>query len=284
MVFLPQESPTSVSKKVSEMERITFVYPQKTKPLSVTGNYCALSCAHCKGHYLKNMERLWGPATAGSIKSYLISGGCDLDGAVPLKDHVELLKKLSRDHRLIAHTGLLSREDIDLVSPYLDAASFNMVGDNQTIKEVYNLDRTKQDFHKSYIDLREKISTYPHITIGLHKGEIKGEYDAVDLIAKDPPEAVVFNVFIPTKGTEYAKFKPPSPVNVMDVISYAKERMGNTPICIGCMRPGGVFREKLDELLLKMDIDRIVMPSKSARREAAKMQLEIKERMECCIL
>lgn len=268
------------------MEKITFVYPGRTKPLSITGSSCELSCAHCRGHYLKNMESLWG-SFKGSLekpKSYLISGGCDLKGAVPLKDHVDLLKKLSHDHKLIAHTGLLNAEDIELISPYIEAASFNMIGNDQTISEVYHLDRTKEDFFTSYCDLKQKIWTFPHITIGLHKGEIKGEYNAVDLLVKNPPEAVVFNVFIPTKGTEYEKFLPPSHEDVIDVITYTKDSLKKTQIYIGCMRPGGSYREKLDRLLLTMDIERMVMPSKSAKREAKKMGLKVEEKMECCIL
>lgn len=268
------------------MRKISFVYPTKTKPVSITGNSCALSCAHCKGHYLKHMENYWdnkGMSSDG-IKSYLVSGGCNLEGAVPLGENLDLLKRLSLDHTLIAHTGLLKDNDIELISPYITAASFNFIGDDKTIKEVMGLEKTKEDFIDCLNTLRQNFKTIPHITIGLNKGMITGEYDWVDLLAQNPPEALVLNVLIPTAKTDYERCEPPKVEDVIDVISYAKERLPNTSLYIGCMRPGGAYREKLDRMCVEVGVNRIVMPSKSAKMKAAKMELEIEERMECCIL
>lgn len=268
------------------MKEITFVYPQKTKPISVTGNSCALSCAHCKGHYLEHMEGLWDNKGMDSdgIKSYLVSGGCNPEGAVPLKEHVDLLKRLSADYTLIAHTGLLKSEDIKLISPYISAASFNFIGDDETIKEVMGLEKTKEDFISCLNSLRENLRTIPHITVGLNKGKIAGEYDSIDLLALNPPEALVFNVLIPTAKTDYEKHEPPKVADVIDVISYAKERLPKTSIYIGCMRPGGSYRNQLDEMCLDLGVQRIVMPAKSAKEKAKEMGYEISEKMECCIL
>jgi uncharacterized radical SAM superfamily protein len=268
------------------MKKITFVYPQKTKPLSVTGNSCDLSCAHCKGHYLEHMESLWDNKKMDSdeIKSYLVSGGCNLEGAVPLGDNLDLLKRLSQNYTLIAHTGLLKSKDIELISPYISAASFNFIGDDETIKEVMGLEKTKEDFISSLNNLRGKLKTFPHITVGLNKGMISGEYDAVDLLALNPPEALVFNVLIPTAKTDYEGCEPPKVEDVIEVISYAKERLAKTSIYIGCMRPGGSYRNRLDEMCLDLGVERIVMPAKSAREKAKEMGFEISEKMECCIL
>ena len=268
------------------MNRITFVYPRKTKPLSVTGNSCALSCAHCKGHYLEHMESLWDNKGRDSdgIKSYLVSGGCNLEGAVPLGDNVDLLKRLSIDYTLIAHTGLLKSEDIELISPYISAVSFNFIGDDETIKEVIGLEKTKEDFISCLNSLRQNLKTTPHVTVGLNKGMISGEYDSVDLLALNPPEALVFNVLIPTAKTDYEKCEPPKVEDVIDVISYAKERLAKTSIYIGCMRPGGSYRNKLDEMCLDLGVQRIVMPGKSVKQRAKRRELEIEEMWECCIL
>ena len=263
-----------------------FVYPNHTKAVSITGSSCSLSCSHCKGHYLKHMEDLWGPShgSRGNITSYLISGGCDNEGAVPLAKHLKEIKELSENYKVIAHTGLINKDDIESIFPYLDAASFNMIGDDLTISEIYNLDKSASDFIRCYDNLKKKVKTFPHITIGLHKGDILGEYDAIDLLAKQGCKALVFNVIIPTLGTEFHKVKPPSPDNVIEVTTYARQRMKATKIIIGCMRPGGKYREKLDEMLVEMGIDRIVMPGPSARKKAISDELKIEERWECCIL
>jgi uncharacterized radical SAM superfamily protein len=273
-------------KKASEIVKISFVYPTRTKPLSITGESCSLTCAHCKGHYLKHMDTLWNIEGVDShgFKSCLISGGCDSQGAVPLKDHMDLLKKLSSDYKLIAHTGLINNNDIEQITPYISAASFNFIGDDETIKNVMGLDRTKEDFISSLTNLSKKIKTFPHITLGLNKGSIKGEYESIDLLSINSPEALVFNVLIPTAGTDYANCQPPEIEDVIDVISYAKERMVNTGIYLGCMRPGGSYRSKLDEMCLDLGVDRIVMPGKSAKQKAQENGYEIKEKWECCIL
>jgi uncharacterized radical SAM superfamily protein len=268
------------------MTDITFVYPKKTRPLSITGDFCALSCTHCKGHYLGAMSNIFGinHENQNDFESVLVSGGCDLEGAVPLKDHLDLLKKLSKYHKLIAHTGLLKDEDISLVSPFLTVASFNVVGDDSTIKEVYKLDKSSDDFIESYCALRREVNTFPHITIGLHGGKVKGEYNAIDLLSGLKTQAIVLNVLIPTKGTEYENLDPPSLSDVKDVVSYAKKKMNGKGVYLGCMRPGGLYREKLDAFCIKSEIDRIVMPAKSARVLAKNMDLVINESKECCIL
>jgi uncharacterized radical SAM superfamily protein len=224
------------------------------------------------------------PDKQHDFNSVLISGGCDLTGAVPLKENLEIINKLSRNHRLIAHTGLLEEDDIRLVSPFLTAASFNMVGDNSTIKDIYNLDKTTDDFIESYMAISRKVTTFPHITIGLHGCKIKGEYHAIDLLSELNAQAIVLNVLIPTKNTEFENMDPPSLSDVKEVISYAKEKMNGKGVYLGCMRPGGLYREKLDEFCVKTEIHRIVMPAKSARALAKNMNNEITVSKECCIL
>jgi uncharacterized radical SAM superfamily protein len=232
------------------------------------------------------MDQLWDTKEPGSqgVDSYLVSGGCNTEGAVPLKDHVELLKSLSSEHTLIAHTGLLKGEDIEMISPYISAASFNFIGDDETIKDVMGLDKTKEDFIDSFNSLREKVRTVPHVTIGLNKGELAGEYDSVDLLSLNPPDAVVFNVLIPTKETDYENVEPPKISDVIDVISYAKERLSESELYIGCMRPGGSYRNELDDKCVDLGVDRIVMPAKTAKDKAREMDLAIEEKWECCIL
>jgi len=218
------------------------------------------------------------------VKSYLVSGGCDSEGAVPLNNHLDLLKKLSKRHKVIAHTGLIKKKDVPLISPYIYAASFNMIGDDSTIKEIYNLDKTTKDFIHSYKSIRKEVKTFPHITIGLHHGIVKGEYNAVDMLSNLGTEAIVFNVFIPNQDTEVKDVKPPDLNDVFDIISYTKQKMNGVDIYLGCMRPGGPYREKLDGFCVKEGIDRMVMPSKSARRLAESLGYEIKESEECCII
>jgi uncharacterized radical SAM superfamily protein len=268
------------------MQSIKFVYPRKTLPISVTGDKCELNCPHCKGHYLKHMAKPFSEENKikNDVASYLVSGGCDSEGAVPLKDNLDLLKKLSKKHKVIAHTGLIKGKDVALISPYIYAASFNMIGDESTIKEIYNLNKTTKNFIDSYKALREKVKTFPHITIGLHHGSVKGEYNALDMLSNLGTETIVFNIFIPNQDTELGEVKPPNLNEIQGVISYARKKIDGVKLYLGCMRPGGSYREKLDEFCVKKGIDRIVMPSKSAKRLAVSRGYEITESQECCII
>jgi uncharacterized radical SAM superfamily protein len=218
------------------------------------------------------------------ISSYLVSGGCDAKGVVPLGDNIELLAQLSRKHRVVAHTGLIIPDDAMAIAPYVHSASFNFIGDDATIREVYGLHRTVDDFIESYLGLKKHVKTFPHITIGLHEGKIEGEYNAVDILSRKGCEAIVFNVLIPTKGTIYAKATPPPVNDTVDVIRYAKEHMKHSEIYVGCMRPGGTYRRQFDTACIEAGIHRIVMPHNSARSTALDLGLVISRLEECCVL
>jgi len=269
------------------MGKISFIVPKRTEPVSITGNGCALSCAHCNGHYLEHMSDVFhikGDGEGKGICSYLVSGGCNEEGTVPLADNLSLLRELSNKHRIVAHTGLMGTRDAEAIAPFVDSASFNLIGDDATIRKVYGLQKTVDDFMDSYRSVREHVKTFPHITIGLHGGRIVGEYRAVDMLSEAGCDALVFNVFIPTTGTVFASAKPPPIHEALDVITYAKIQLKDSKIYIGCMRPGGSYRNEFDPVCVDVGVDRIVMPSRSARKLAQEMGLDIFYKEECCVL
>lgn len=64
-------------------KNIIFSYPNKTLAVTTTGNDCSLKCAHCNGHYLKNMtdiNEIDEKIKHRNIDSFLISGGALLMG------------------------------------------------------------------------------------------------------------------------------------------------------------------------------------------------------------
>lgn len=259
------------------VSEIDFVYPNKTLTFPVAKE-CALSCPHCNRHYIENMSF----KETGDTRSCLLSGGCDADGKVPLLEYLDEIKRLKERYRVAAHTGLMFEEDIKVLSPFIDAVSFNFIGDDETIKEVYGLDKTVSDFLDSYKAIAKHVTVFPHITIGLHKGEIRGEHNALELLRPLKPEAVVFNIFVPTKETEYEMFSPP-PLSEVEKIFKEAEGIGMRSY-LGCMRPRGDYRAKVDELALDYGFRRIVMPHQSAVKSAEKKGYGINRREECCIL
>ncbi|MBO8168411.1 MAG: radical SAM protein [Thermoanaerobacteraceae bacterium] len=277
-------------RKIHFPASIQFNYPTGTKVLSVTGSHCSLNCAHCGGHYLKNMtplQHISADCQAGNLHdctSCLISGGCDSHGKVPLASNWELLKKLKATKRMNLHVGLVSEEEAKKLPEVCDVVSFDMVGDDETIREVYGLDKSASDYRKSYNILRKYVKVLPHICIGLRGGKISGEYRVLEMLAEDGADGLVFIVFSPTKNTRYAAKEPPPLEEVVKVFATARRMFPHIPIHLGCMRPKGRYREKLDVLAVRCGVNKIVVPTKKAVETAKNLGLKISYGEECCVL
>jgi uncharacterized radical SAM superfamily protein len=191
--------------------KIYFDVPTKTKSISITGTQCSLNCAHCGGFYLKHMldgdnidfENL-------NCSSVLFSGGCKSDGSLDIVSKIPLLKELKqRNIRVNMHTGLINKQDFFQVKEYIDAVSFDFITDENTIKEVYNLNISASKYIETYSLMKEHVSVVPHICIGLNGGQIKGELETLNTLKELGAESIVFIIFIPTPNTKFEKASPP---------------------------------------------------------------------------
>lgn len=214
--------------------------------------------------------------------SYLITGGCDLAGRVPILEHREIILNLPRKSIKIAHTGLVDKEDPKRLSELIDIVSFNFVGEDRTIREIYGLDRTVQDYVDSYRSLSRFLPTYPHMTIGLDRGRVVGEMQALDILEGLGVESLVLNLFIPTIGTVLEHVPPPPLGEVRKLLRKARGTFEN--VYLGCMRPGGSYRRKLDVMAVEEELDRIVNPTRPARELASRKGFSIEWKEECCII
>lgn len=268
-------------------DTIEFDFPTNTKAVSVTGTECKLRCAHCNGHYLNSMLPIaeWRNRLAPNIKSCLISGGCERDGRVPLTKYLPAIKEIrDSNRRTNLHVGLIDDDEIEQISQVADVVSFDFVGDNLTIKEVYALDKTVDDYIRVYSKLREKVRVLPHICIGLRGGQPSGEYAALKILKQLGADGLVFIVFSPTDGTKYADRQPPSLEDVTGILCKAREEFPDVPIHLGCMRPKGKYRLKLDELAVSCGVNKIVQPTWAAMELARNLNLKIYKGEECCVL
>jgi uncharacterized radical SAM superfamily protein len=157
------------------------------------------------------------------------------------------------------------------------------VGDDETINEVYGLDRTVADYVETYQTLRRHTRVVPHITIGLRGGAIGHEYPAMEKLQELGVEGLVFIVFIPTPGTRYADRPPPSTEVVVSILAEARLRFPNTPLHLGCMRPHGEYRASLDPLAVRAGVNKIVSPAHEAVQLAEELGLSIVQSRECCV-
>jgi len=266
---------------------IQLDFPAKTKSISVTGSECMLKCAHCNGHFLQAMDPIstWQESLGQEIKSCLISGGCDKEGRVPVSHYLPYIKGIKDSRRQInLHVGLQDEQEIEQFSQLADVVSFDFVGDNETIREVYGLNKRVEDYILAYVRLQRKVSVIPHICIGLRGGQISGEYKALEILKEIGVKGLVFIVFSPTDGTLYAKREPAPLQEVIRILCKARIDFPDIPINLGCMRPKGRYRFELDQLAVRSGVNKIVQPTPGVMAMAEKMGLEVIRGEECCVL
>jgi uncharacterized radical SAM superfamily protein len=232
------------------------------------------------------------PAAAGkpdcearAAASYLISGGCMADtGQVPFARRLPELRELRRHGRLNFHVGLVGDAEAAQLADLADCVSFDVVGDNDTIRDVLHLDRKVEDYAAALLALARHVRVVPHILVGLHGGELRGERRALEIAASVSPEAIVFIVFIPTRGTPFADRLPPPVADVAGLLAEARLALPATSLGLGCMRPGGSYRWTLDPLAVLAGVQSIVLPSRQAVDLAKDLQLIPRWATECCVL
>lgn len=274
------------TRQANFSNNIEFVTPGRTLSVSVTGEKCALNCAHCSGIYLRNMATL-GKALQSKNddeKSYLVSGGSDGQGKVPLLENFAELKELAGRGPLNLHAGLVTEDEARLLAEIASVVSFDFVGDDETIFAVYGLPVKVEDYLDSYRYLQKHVRVVPHLCIGLNGGKIKGEYEALHLLKQEKVEAISMIIFRPTADTAFSKCSPPPPEEAAYFIATARLMFPHTPIYLGCMRPGGRYREVIDPYALRAGVNKLVLPAPTARRQAARMGLTVNLSEECCSL
>lgn len=268
--------------------------PRRTLSVSVTGDECALHCNHCDAHYLQHMV----PVSAarrvlesGEYRSILLSGGSDIDGRLPLVEHLPFIAWVhGQGIRINAHVGLQSHEDVKALCPFFDKVSLDYVWDDETIHDVYHLERSGVDYlhtTRAWVDafsvgdgsdalMSAKQKVNLHLTIGLKGGIVVGEYAAIDSLVAFQPASLVFLVLIPTEGTVYGGVPVVALAEVESVFAYARLKLPRTDLVLGCMHPKAVgYGGQLARLAGKYQF-RGVVGEQSEDEDAERIE-------ECCV-
>jgi len=263
--------------------------------ISITGNFCSLNCGHCGGEILKTMipamtpKRLVEVCTDIKEKGAvgcLISGGCLPDGSVPIRRFVNAIGEVKRrlGLKIVTHTGLIDFETAKrLKAAGVDAVSIDIIGSNETVQEVYNLDASTKDYERSLKALSQsRLPFTPHVLVGLHYGNLKGELRALEMIAKYSPSGLIVIAFFPIRGTKMEHVKPPAPETIIKALTEARFMMPKVPIALGCARPKGKHRVKTDVLAVEAGVNAIAFPSVEAIERAGSLGLESSFSPLCC--
>ncbi|MCX5780033.1 MAG: radical SAM protein, partial [Firmicutes bacterium] len=128
------------------------------------------------------------------------------------------------------------------------------------------------------------LNIAPHVVVGLHYGQIRGERRALEMIRQAGPEAVILVVLTPTGGTVMAEVLPPSLAEVGEVMAAARLMNPSIPVSLGCARPPGQYKRQLEILAVDCGVNGIAYPDEATVAYAQGKGLQIMFSEECCSL
>lgn len=260
--------------------------------VSVTGSSCELQCKHCRGRLLKPMSSaftadelltLAGKWRDQCVTGILLSGGSTREGFVPLFPLLQAVPKLKEMGFFVsAHSGFATKELANaLAESGVDQVLIDVVGDDETALDVLNLpDGTKRV--KSALDalFDAGLSVIPHIIVGL-AGEVRGEFNALKILASYPLQMLSFVVLMP--AVSIGRDVEPIPIEqVVSVMVSGREMFPTVEQSLGCARPRGKYRYHLEQMALRTGINRMALWSEQSIDEAKKLGLEIQMKYTCC--
>ncbi len=264
--------------------------------VSVTGTECALACEHCKTHVLEGMTAL--PRFDGSLfdlccelaergaRGVLVSGGCDRQGRVPLLRHLPDLARARRElgFTIRVHPGLPDEETVaGLAEVGIDGAMVDIIGDDATIHQVYHLDATAAEYEAVLERLeRHGVPAVPHIILGLHFGQMRGERAALEMILRHARKFLVLVILMPLTGTPMVGVTPPPVTEIADFFALARRALPDTPVMLGCARPLGKIKADIDRAAVDAGLNGIAYPAEGIVTYAQSLGLQPKFVDACC--
>ncbi len=245
---------------------------------SITGAACALNCEHCRAKILAPMLPATSPQmldrkvreliATQDLRGFLLSGGSNRRNEVPYHRFYPVVERLKRDHphlRIAIHTALTDSAGARAMEAAgVDTAMLDVIGAEETIREVYHLDRPVADFEATLAALcATSMNVTPHIVIGLHFGRILGEAVALDIVSRHPVANLVLVVVMPFYATP-GTFQVPPPGEVGRMFARARRRLADRNVLLGCARPPGMHKRVTDAYAVLAGLDGIAFPADGA--------------------
>lgn len=172
---------------------------------------------------------------------------------------------------------------MDLKTAGVDQALVDVIGSEKTAQDVYHLKGGVDSVLKTMDALSHaEIEMAPHIIMGLHFGEILGEYQALEIMKNYHIKKYVVVVLNPLKQTPMENVVPPPPDEIGRFLVKARREMPQSLASLGCARPRGKYRLAVDMLAVKAGVNSIALASDKAVELALNMGLEVKYESSCC--
>ena len=234
----------------------------------------------------KSLFELCSELAEQGARGVLISGGSDRKGKVPILPHLPDLIRIRRELGLIirVHPGLPDEEtSAGLAELDIDGAMVDIIGSDQTIREVYHLDATTEDYDAVMERLsRNGVPLVPHIILGLHFGKMLGEWKALEMTAKYPLKLLVLVILMPLSGTKMEQVQPPPADEIGAFFETARKALPETEIMLGCARPLGGIKKEIDRLAIDAGLNGIAYPAEGTVAYAREHGLEPQIINACC--
>ena len=262
---------------------------------SITGGACALNCKHCRAEILKPMipagepaafaERLRGMIARQGLRGFLLSGGSNRRNEMPFDRYLPAIRAVKDDHpalQVLVHTGLVDARRARLLKDAgVDVAMLDIIGDEDTIRDVYHLDRPVADFETSLAHLvAAGVAVVPHVVAGLHFGRLRGEARALEIIARHRTAAAIMVVLMPAFAAP--GFGALDPAEGAALFGEARRCLSDRLLLLGCARPHGAARVTLDVAAVLAGFDGVAYPADEAMRAARLLGRMPDHALACC--
>ena len=255
-------------------------------PVSVTGPECKQMCEHCKGKHLKGMIDVRGEPdiyrvaydllSAGG-EGLLVSGGCDINGSVPVIREIEAIRYAAENGlKVNVHTGFIGKEDAELlVKAGVGAFSVDIHQDPDVIRNILHLEVEEDAYSKTLDNIISAGGTpVAHLTVGFGNEDLMR---SAELIKSKGLGTAVLIALVPTKGTMTEKML----ISEEEILGAVKELMAmGLEVTLGCMRPR--VHRNLEIKCIEAGVRRIANPTRETVRWAKENGMKVIETMTCC--
>jgi uncharacterized radical SAM superfamily protein len=263
---------------------------------SITAGACGLNCDHCQAKILQPMIPATSPAMLEAkvramieredLRGFLLSGGSNRRNEIPYERYLPVVERLKREFpylKVAIHSALSDRGRAkSMEAAGVDTAMMDVIGADETIREVYHLDRPVEHFEATLEALcSTSMQVVPHIVIGLHYGRILGEARALDIVARHRIHSLVLVVIMPF----YAKpgtFATPATSDIGRIFLEARRRIADREVLLGCARPPGMHRRVTDAYAVAAGLDGIAFPADGTLAVADAIGRPVVQEHACC--
>jgi lipoyl synthase len=264
--------------------------------VSITGGDCKLQCDHCKARILEPMIEARTPDTLWSVVNEQIAEGAQgmlLTGGSNYRNEVEYdafyptirrIKDAYPDFRIAVHTAIVNQAGARRMEESgIDVAMTDVIGAQDTVAQVYHLRRSVGDFERTLEALAAtSLKVVPHIVIGLHYGRMLGEWNALEMLTRHKPDAVVLVVVMPFYAPENRPFAVPASEEVGAFFMDAREALPDIPLLLGCARPAGRPKSEIDAYAVMAGLNGLAHPSDGIVELAARLGRRVRVTPSCC--